>query len=193
IDQTLETGGQQWFDQALQGRPVTSSISSTGENVNMVVARPVQGTDGTISSVVAADIDVRALLGFLTADYARTGRVIVLDANGRVLLTSDMEGAQDDAALLSDGALQKAQGDLARLRGGTSSGPTTRHVAGHADLAGYQPGPQGLGWTIVAQEDEGEALSLAANLRHVGIALLLAGVVLLILAASLFARREVRR
>ena len=41
----------------------------------------------------------RQLLEFLDADYARSGRVVVADAAGRILLTSTMTG-NDDAALL---------------------------------------------------------------------------------------------
>ncbi|MFL5797781.1 MAG: methyl-accepting chemotaxis protein [Actinomycetota bacterium] len=191
--QQLDVSGQAWFDRTSSGQSTTSPVYEQNGVLHFVVAQPVQDPSGTVTAVVLADINVPALLTFLDADYAHTGRILVVDGQGRLLLSSDMTGAEDDAALLSRGALAQAPGDVRGLAGRTRPGVRTLTEGGRSVFAAYQPGPQGLGWVIVAEENSSEALALATDLRHLGILLLVGGVALQIGLAALFSVQEVRR
>jgi hypothetical protein len=189
----VDVVAQPWFAQAAQGVRVTSPLYQEGHRMHLVLAEPVKGPGGSTIAVVLTDVRVLALLDFIRADYARSARVVILDGEGRILLTSDMVGDPDEAALLNDGAFQMADDELGKLSGRTSSGLVELREGGRLVLAGFQPGPKGLGWTVVAEEDRSEVLALASDLWHLGLVLLVIGVVVQIGVALLFARREVRR
>jgi methyl-accepting chemotaxis protein len=188
-----EPVGKPWFDRALTGEATTSPMFEAGGQLHLVMAQPITDAGGTTGSVVLVDLHIPALLEFLDAGYAHTGRIVVVDAQGRTLLTSAMDGAENDAALLTAGSMDQASSAV-RLASRLGSGHAADiRVDGRDVFIAARSGPAGLGWVVLAQEDSSEALSLANDLRRTGIWLLVFGVIVQVALAMLLASREVRR
>lgn len=169
--------GQPWFDQAVRGEAMTSSIFEQDGTLRFMMAHPASGPDGSTTGLVLADLRITAMLPFLSADFGRTARLIMANAQGQVLLSSSMVGATDDATLMAQGTLRDKLGiPLAKLRGSRGVGATESMVGGRSVSVGFQPGPRGLGWIVVTEEDASEVLALANSLRRAGIWLLLVGI-----------------
>jgi methyl-accepting chemotaxis protein len=191
--QEIDIVAQPWFLRAAEGVPVRTPVYQEGQQIHMIMAQPVEGPGGSTTAVVLADLHLPKFLEFIVADYARSGRMVILDNEGRIVLTSDMPADADTATLLAAGAFQKASGELSKLAGQTKSGAVTLRDGGRVVVAGFHPGPEGLGWTVVAEEDQSEFLAVANGLRRLGMVLLILGVALQIAVASVLASREVRR
>jgi methyl-accepting chemotaxis protein len=189
----LDPMGQPWFSRALTGDATMSPVYEGGGQLHLVVAQPITDADGSTGSVVLEDLSIPALLDFLGAGYAKTGRITVVDAQGRTLLTSAMFGAESDADLLAAGAMEPASpGVRSAIRLGSGNADALR-IDGRDVFVAVRSGPAGLGWVVLAQEDSSEALTLANDLRRTGIRLLVVGVIVQVALAMLLAGREVRR
>jgi len=192
--EALDLAGQAWFERAVRGEAVFSPIYEQNGELHFVSARPVVGGDGSTTSVILGDFRIPTILEFIDADYARSGRIVIFDTRGTVLLSSDMAGAENDASLLAHGALRDTVDPRVRqLAVRERIGSLTLSSDGRAAYAGFQPGPRGMGWIVLAQEDSSEALRLADELRRAGVVLLLLGIAVQFGFALVFASREVRR
>jgi hypothetical protein len=158
----VDPRGQGWFQQALSGRPAGSTVYREGNDLHWIAATPVPNPSGTPQFVVVGDLNVPTLVTLLGSDSTSTGRVYLVDEHRRILADSSMGDPQTGAQMIAAGALQRVDANpatAAALSGRVGS--TSYDFRGHTILAGYQPGPRGEHWAVVAEENESEALSLA--------------------------------
>ena len=130
--------------------------------MHWIAATPVPNPSGTPQFVVVGDLNVPTLVTLLGSDSTSTGRVYLVDEHRRILADSSMGDPQTGAQMIAAGALQRVDANpatAAALSGRVGS--TSYDFRGHTILAGYQPGPRGEHWAVVAEENESEALSLA--------------------------------
>jgi methyl-accepting chemotaxis protein len=121
--------------------------------------------------------------------------VWVVDADRRLVLSTDMRGAETDAQLIAGGSLTRVvdnEAAVAALSGKTGTADVDA-ANGHPAIAAYEPGPEGLGWAVAAEMETHRALALAQRLQRLGFVLLGVGILLLVGFSLVFARHEVRR
>jgi methyl-accepting chemotaxis protein len=192
----VQADGQPWFDQALRSGDAFSPIYLAGTDLHWILAKAILGRDGRPVGVVAGDLNSAAVLSLITNDFSNgNGTVDVVDSQHRLVVSTTMGSATTEAQLLAGGALAKTV-DNAAVTGALGGHTSTASISaddGHDALAGFEPGPKGTGWAVVAELDTADALALANRLQRIGFLLLAAGTVCLVAFSLLFARFEVRR
>jgi methyl-accepting chemotaxis protein len=186
-----------WFRTAASGDSVVSPVYLDDNNVRWVFASAVIGQDGRPKGVVLADVKVGSLTAELAhADYAASGQLVLVDGARRMLLrqanTSTQKVIRSDTDLIAAGALTTVINTDAAKRSVVSSGSVRyRDEGGRDTYAGFAP-VTSVGWGLVVKEDVSEALASVRTQRRLGTLLVLAGALLLMLFAVVFARREAR-
>ena len=180
----LEAARKAWLEERLPARrgPVMGPVRMGPDGPTLAVANGLWAPSGEMVGYVVATLDLRASLAPVLMNRAglkHTGRVLLADSTGTVLLTSGPQ-LQAGASVLPPAIVREAAGRAvgnAHLRGADGSvfsGFT--HVAGPA-------------WLLVAEMDQSEALSLLHALRR---AFLIAGlltVVAVIILSSRISKR----
>lgn len=188
--------GQPWFQEALTTGRSLSPVYRTGQDLHWILAWAIVGRDGSTNGVVAADLHPAAALSLITENFEEIeSSVLIVDPDGKLVLSTDMRGATTDPELIAGGSLSRVVDNAATVGAFDGRTGTVEVVSndGQDAIAAYQPGPEGLGWAVAAEMDTRHALALANRLQRLGFLLLGIGIVLLVSFSLVFARYEVRR
>jgi hypothetical protein len=187
----LDPGDHAWFGEAAAGRSVTSTIYRDGDEIRMVIARPLGGTDDEPDRVLAANVRVEQISELIgAADFQDSAEILVANARARLIYSTDSGIPESSSQLLLDGALT-TQVDTGIVRLALEGEGAGRFVdyKGEDVFGGYAPiGDTGL--IVQAKANASEALAPVTRLVQTGILVGLLGVLVLIGFAAIFARRE---
>lgn len=165
-----------------QDGPVISSVHrhellGIGLHAAKVLRMPGEPPNG----YVVASVDLTGTFAPILGDRAglgRTGRVLLADRDGRLLLTS--AGEADSGAVLDP--------DLVRAAGASSGAVHFRRPSGKKVFAGFAVVPR-QGWILAAEMDQGEALAILHSLHR---GFLIAGLIALLGVVVLSSRTSRR-
>jgi methyl-accepting chemotaxis protein len=140
-------------------------VAMVGGGLQWLMTSPILGSDERAQGVIVGDLDLAVLAQLLNpygADViiGRDQEVHVLNAAHLVVFSSDWGAADDDAGMLSKGALRLV-GETAIYDQAISGGPGAAEIVdyrNHHVLAGYEAIPT-LGWVIVASVETSTALA----------------------------------
>ncbi|MGQ0844751.1 MAG: methyl-accepting chemotaxis protein [Sporichthyaceae bacterium] len=187
-----QAAGADWFRQAVAGNSVDSGVFLEAGELRWIYAAAVRERDGRVSAVVAVDVSVSrldAVIGDLR--LGRSGEVILVDKEYRLVFSSALTRRQSDADLAAEGigsTKAATEAPSAGLRGENGSVRYTDY-RGREVFGGYAPVTR-QGWAVVAKEDRSEALAAVSEQRRHGVALILLGIGAFAIFAAFFARRE---
>jgi hypothetical protein len=187
---------QPWFREALSSGESLSPVYRSGNDLHWIVAKAIVDRDGNTVGVVAGDMHPAAALSLIAENFnVKDGTIWVADSDRRLVISTSMRGAGNDAQLISGGSLTRVLDNAASVAALSGKTGTDEIAAedGHDAIVAYQPGPEGLDWAVAAELDTSQALALANRLRQLGFLLLGAGILLLVGFSLLFASHEVRR
>jgi methyl-accepting chemotaxis protein len=196
----IEAAGQAWFKDALtSGEPVVTSMMRQGDHVQWVVAHRILGAGGRVVGVVAGNLSAVSLGNLLDTHLGEGGEALVVDAQHRLLYsTEDMAKTDDDTALLDAGALSTISDNAATQRATSTGRPGTARFIdpdGHDVIGGYAI-VEDLGWIVITQEHAPVLLAPVASQRHRAILVVALGSIIAIAVSIALAwqtTRPVRR
>jgi hypothetical protein len=126
----IPTAGERWFAAAVSGRPAIGDMQREGNSLRWVFAAPVERR-GRVVRVLAADVDVTQLATFIDeAVLGRTGEALLLDRQGRTIISTSFGRPGSESDLVARGALA-APDRSAAVRAALTA-------AGH-ELAAFRP------------------------------------------------------
>lgn len=159
---------------------------ASGEEKVMTVAAPIV-IDGEVAGILAGDVPPERIsesLGSLTV--GSSGEVYLVNAEGQLVTLPPKAGPEPGLEIL--GEPMDSEG-VRRVRDGMSGVAEYRNYAGDEVLGCYLWIPE-LGWGLVVEESAGLAFSQLGSLR-IGIILIVIGLALAALIASLFISRRI--
>ena len=159
--------------------------SPEGEKV-MTVAAPIL-IEGEVAGVLAGDVPPERLsesMGSLTV--GRSGEVYLVNGEGQLVTLPPKAGEESGLEIL--GEPMDTEG-VRRVRNGESGVAEYRNYAGEEVLGSYVWISE-MGWGLLVEESTDQAFSELASLR-VGIILILLGLALAALAASLYLSKRI--
>ena len=181
-----------WFRTALGGDATIASPEQAGDGIELVLAAPVL-RGGRVVAVAAADLDVATMHEFVTtARLGRSGVSLIVDADRRVLVSSEWD-AESERDLLAGGAIRdRADTPGARLGTAGRTGTDDRlRVEGREFLTGHAP-VEALRGAALVRQDRAEAFEAIGDQRRLAILVVLIGTAVAAALAFLFARQAAR-
>lgn len=187
----IDPGEHAWFSDALGGQAVLSDVYRDGDEIRLVIARPVGGGDGGAEAVLVGNVRVE-LVGELVgeADFQDSAEILVANRRNRLIYSTDSGVPESSAQLLLDGALT-TQVDGSIVSAALEGSGTRRFTdyKGEDVFGGYAPvGDTGL--VVEAKANADEALAPVDRLLRTGTIVGLLAILTLIAFAAIFARRE---
>ncbi len=187
----FDPSDQDWFQEAMSGRSAISPLYREGQELRWMMAVPVPGA----AAVLVGDLKVEGLARISgNPGLARSDEIILTDEAGRLVFSTAMGLDADGDDLLAGGALDPERQVQEAMIGPALAGLTGADrlvVDGDDVLVGYAP-VERLGWAVVAKEDVGDALAAVGRQTFYGLVVSGVGALVLVIAAALFTRREVR-
>ena len=200
---TIDPAGQAWFRTAVAGRPVITSLVGTGGGIRWVIARPVLGAGDRPVGVVVADLDPVVLVRLFDPELDVGGKVVVSDAQHRLIYETSIGEVADGAALLAAGALRTTVDNLATRQAVATGEPGTARYAdlhGRDVIGGYDILDQvadydvtALNWVISVEDPAGAVLAPVSDQRRYATLAVILGALLATGAALVFGTREARK
>ena len=191
--ETMATEGTDWLASAIAGRRALQPLVADATGLSLVMASPIR-RGGEVAGVVAADLDLVALVDFLEASQPRPrGNALLVDGSLRKIAASADGRAETEEELVTRGAM-RARLDTPATRNATAGRRgAERHsvVAGERVIAGYAP-VEVLGWGAIVRQDREAALAAVDDERSLAALLVLLGVAVAAGLAYLFARQASR-
>ncbi|GAC1517665.1 MAG: hypothetical protein NVS1B12_04760 [Acidimicrobiales bacterium] len=158
-----------WFRQAASGVASRSGVLADSEGaLHWMFLQPITGAEGRPDGVVAGDVTVSALAPILDhTDFARTGEILLADAQQHLILTSKAGLLADNAAAQRSGTLATpvASPALRRALAGQQGAIHDRDHLGQQEFAAYTRIPA-TGWALIVEEAQSEALGPVRHQRH---------------------------
>ena len=164
----IDVAGQDWFKVAAGGQPVVSSLYRQGDQIRWIVAQPVLDRSGRPAAVVVGDLNPTVLTTLLNVELSEGNEVVVVDAEHRLLYSSDVGEVADDAGLLAAGVLSTAVENSATERASsTGESGVARFIdlEGHDVIGGYDV-VENLNWVVVAQDEASTVLAPVIQQRN---------------------------
>jgi methyl-accepting chemotaxis protein len=192
----FSVAGQDWFSDALSSEsPVLASPERQGDQIRWIIASRIVDGDGQVVGVVAGDLQMTSLTEVLDPEFDEHAEVIVVDAQQRLLFSSE-EAADStgDAELLAAGILSTVIDNEAIRAAGETGEPGAARFAdleGHDVIGGYVR-IDDLGWTLLAQEHADELLAPVEEQRDRAILLVALGVAVAIAVSIALAWQTTR-
>jgi methyl-accepting chemotaxis protein len=187
-------GAASWFKGAL-AKPVIADVTDEGATLRWFVAAPIAGADNKTSAVLVGDAKVSAMANLLyDADVSLTGvaDVDLVNAQHRLVYSTDMGDVADNTALRAKGAMQEvvktAAADLAL---GSGAGTVRFREHGTDTLAGYDH-VDTINWGVIVPKPASVALKPVDDLRVAAFILVLVGLGVAVVFAVVFARLTTR-
>jgi methyl-accepting chemotaxis protein len=183
-----------YWASALAGQAVITTPTERDGRIEWVVAQPVTSTEtGQVAGVLAGYLDVTQLTSLLDPGLEEDTNVAALDPSGIVVYDTEMGDLTDDAAFLAAGALRTTV-DNEAIEEATTTGsgaaqytdPEGHNVIGGSAVVG------GVDWVVLAQEHTSHSLAPVHDQRVLAVQLVIAGAVLAVAFATLFARATTR-
>ena len=200
---TIDPAGQAWFRTAVAGRPVITSLVGTGGGIRWVIARPVLGAGDRPVGVVVADLNPAVLVRLFDPELdAGGGKVVVSDAQHRLIYDTSIGAVADGAALLAAGALRTTVDNLATRRAVATGEPGTARYAdltGRDVIGGYDILDEvadydvtALNWVISVEDPASAVLAPVSDQRRRAVVVLALGVLVVAVTSVGLARRTSR-
>lgn len=190
----FDAGGEDWFEQAANGRPTLSPPYRDDGKLRWIVAAPIT-EDGDVAAVMVGDLRAEALAGMVDDPGRGPFRETTLVGPDKLLIYSTAFGsASSEEALLAGGALDRRIDTVATnaaLAGRTGAGRFLDD-GGNGVFGGFAP-VDGLGWAVTTTQDVAAALAPVRDQVRLGVAATALGALVLAGAAAVLARRESRR
>ena len=191
---SIDVAGQDWFEVAVGGKPVVSSLYRQGDRIRWVVAQPVLDRDGRPAAVVVGDLDPTVLTSLLDAELSAGNEVLVVDDQRHLLFSSEMGEIGGDTELLAAGVLSTVVDNVATQQALSTDGPGVARfidLEGHDVIGGYDV-VENLHWVVIAQDHASTLLAPVAQQRHRAMLLVGLGALLAIGVSVLLAMRSTR-
>ncbi len=162
---SIDVADQSWLGQIAAGSPVTTSPVVQGGTVRWLIAEPVLDAAGAPVGAAVGSLDLTVLESLLHP--LDTAVIEAVDAQGRLVYSSDMGDSSDESELLAAGALSRTVDNPAVRQARASGEPgNARYTDGATDvISGYAVLPE-LDWVIVAHEPAEEVLAPVHEQRN---------------------------
>jgi methyl-accepting chemotaxis protein len=200
---TIDPAGETWFRTAVAGRPVITSLVGTGSGIRWVIARPVLGAGDRPVGVVVADLNPAVLVRLFDPELDQGGKIVVSDAQHRLIYDTSIGEVADGAALLAAGALQTTVDNLATQQATSTGEPGTARYADRAGrdvIGGYDILDKvadydvtALNWVVSVEDPAAAVLAPVSDQRRYATLAVVLGALLSIGAALVFGTREARK
>ncbi|HZC74038.1 MAG TPA: methyl-accepting chemotaxis protein [Jatrophihabitans sp.] len=194
----LHVTGEGWFARAAAGKTVVTSLMQRGDRIEWIMAKPIIDAAGKRLGVVVADLNPVMLKRLLDPELQRGTVIVALDSANRLLFDSnDMAAVRTDAQMLATGALRRTVSNPAPRNAALTDQPGSARVTHESidRITGYDF-VDGLGWTVLAEQDASEVLAPVNAQRHLANLLILLGAAFALIAAiglAWWATRPIRR
>ena len=179
------------FLAATRGREELVQPREQDGTIRTLLLQPVRTADGRVTHVVVGDLQESIAAGFTTSfQLGETGEAVLRDRTGRLVWRTGL-GRIRSAREIADRETLRDRvtggGPGLALRGRTGAGEY-EGAEGEEVLGGYAPVPT-PGWAVEVRQDTDEAFAPSDDLRTLSRSIWLVGIVLVVGAAMLFARR----
>ena len=193
---SIDVAGQEWFHTAATGQPVVTSPTRQGDQIRWIIAQPVVDRNDRPVAVVIGDLNPTALATLLNPELDEGSEVVAVDAQHRLIYSSQMGEVADDAAMLAAGSLSITVDNTATQQafstGEYGVARFTDDDEGYDVIGGYDV-VDGLGWAVLAYDTAATVLTPVTKQRQRAILIVALGALLAVGAALLFGVRESRK
>jgi methyl-accepting chemotaxis protein len=199
---TIDPAAEAWFRIAAAGRPVISSLTRKGSDIQWIIARPVLGDADRPVGVVVANLNTAALARLLDPELDEGSEVVVSDTQHRLIYDTTMGEVADGAALFAAGALQTTVDNAATRQAASTGEPG---VARYADVRGTDVvggydildevedhDVTALNWVVSVEHSADTVLAPVRDQRRRAVIILAVGALLVAAASVGLARRTSR-
>ncbi|WP_426996866.1 methyl-accepting chemotaxis protein [Pseudarthrobacter sp. N5] len=191
----LAPAGQGWFQTAVSGKPVVTSLVRQGSQIHWIIAQPVMDADGHVQAVVVADLDPMVLPKLLNPELGAGDEVVVTDSQRQLVFdTASLGKATDEAALLAAGVLSTTvdtEASRQALSTGNPGSASFTDYKGIDVIGGYNVVSE-LNWVLIVKQHASQVLAPVATQVQRTIMLVIIGAVLAAAVSIALAWRTIR-
>ncbi|WP_427132090.1 methyl-accepting chemotaxis protein [Pseudarthrobacter sp. S9] len=191
----LAPAGRGWFQTAVSGKPVVTSLVRQGNQIEWIIAQPVLDAEGHVQAVVIANLDPMVLPKLLNPELGAGDEVVVADSQHQLVYdTGSLGKVADAAALLAAGVLNTTVDNAATRQALSTGNPgSTRFTdyLGKDVIGGYEVVSE-LNWVLIVKEKASDVLAPVATQAERAIMLVIIGAVLAAAVSIGLAWRTIR-
>jgi methyl-accepting chemotaxis protein len=189
----FDVADEEWFASVLSGESVVEPLHEHDGGVHWIVAEPVRDATGGVQGAAVGNLEPTILPELFDPELADGERVLVVDADHKLIYDTSMGKIDSAAGLLAKGALKtKVDNKAVNLALAGQPGDTAfRDIAGKMAIGGYD-NLDGLGWAIVVSKSQAAVLAPVSDAQRLATIMVLLGAALAIAFSVWFARRTTR-